>query len=294
MLPKRFVVLALVTLISLVAIGWITDHSTRVMGEAVDSLDHTREVLQQVDQFRVALAAAESSARGYVITGVPSFSSDFQRAALSMRQNLEGLKTLATNDAREQASLMALEALIVSRLDLFRTQVSPNGGQAAQSEIVVKGTMVSRKIGDVLDDIRSEELVHFRRQASRAEAARRFAIYGPWSMCLIAVIILASMLVNVAPTLARAQEIRDELIRAVRKEHTARQSAEEADEVKDQFLATVSHELRTPLTSIIGWCGLLSDEKLRDTLLDEGLASIAQAARVQSQLVEDLLDVSRI
>ncbi|HEX9161620.1 MAG TPA: HAMP domain-containing sensor histidine kinase, partial [Thermoanaerobaculia bacterium] len=46
--------------------------------------------------------------------------------------------------------------------------------------------------------------------------------------------------------------------------------------------------------SIIGWCGLLSDEKLRDTLLDEGLASIAQAARVQSQLVEDLLDVSRI
>lgn len=126
------------------------------------------------------------------------------------------------------------------------------------------------------------------------QSARRFAIYGPWAMCGIAVIMLASMLVHVRATRARAREIRAELQRAVRQEHAAREGAEEADHKKDQFLATVSHELRTPLTSIIGWCGLLSNEKARQTLLDEGLASIAQAARVQSQLVEDLLDVSRI
>ena len=126
------------------------------------------------------------------------------------------------------------------------------------------------------------------------ESARRFAIYGPWAMCGISVIMLAWMLVHVRATQARAREVRAELQRAVRQEHAARQGAEEADHKKDQFLATVSHELRTPLTSIIGWCGLLSDEKARQNLLDEGLASIAQAARVQSQLVEDLLDVSRI
>ena len=126
------------------------------------------------------------------------------------------------------------------------------------------------------------------------ESARRFAVYGPWAMCAIAAIMLASILVRVAATQAQAREIRADLLHAVRQEHAARQGAEEADHKKDQFLATVSHELRTPLTSIIGWCGLLSDEKARQTLLDEGLASIAQAARVQSQLVEDLLDVSRI
>ena len=120
------------------------------------------------------------------------------------------------------------------------------------------------------------------------------AIYGPWAMCAIAAILLASMLVHLRAVEARAREIHAELQRAVRREHAARQGAEEADHKKDQFLATVSHELRTPLTSIIGWCGLLSDEKARANLLDEGLASIAQAARVQSQLVEDLLDVSRI
>jgi len=126
------------------------------------------------------------------------------------------------------------------------------------------------------------------------DSVRRFAIYGPWAMCVIAAIMLVSILVHVAATQARAREIRAELQRAVRQEHDARQGAEEADHKKDQFLATVSHELRTPLTSIIGWCGLLSDEKARQNLLDEGLASIAQAARVQSQLVEDLLDASRI
>lgn len=129
---------------------------------------------------------------------------------------------------------------------------------------------------------------------ARIESARRFAIYGPWAMYGVAAVTLASMMVYVAFTLERARETRHELQRAVRQEHTARQGAEEADHKKDQFLATVSHELRTPLTSIIGWCGLLSDEKTRQTLLDEGLTSIAQAARVQSQLVEDLLDVSRI
>jgi signal transduction histidine kinase len=126
------------------------------------------------------------------------------------------------------------------------------------------------------------------------ESARRFAMYGPWAMCGIATIMLASTLAYVRATQARARKIRAELHHAIRQEHAARKGAEEADHKKDQFLATVSHELRTPLTSIIGWCGLLSDERAKQNLLDEGLASIAQAARVQSQLVEDLLDVSRI
>lgn len=126
------------------------------------------------------------------------------------------------------------------------------------------------------------------------KSARRFAIYGPWVMCGIAGIMLATMLAHVHATSARARMIRADLQRAVRQEHTMRQGAEDADHKKDAFLATVSHELRTPLTSIIGWCDLLTDEKTRQPLLDEGLASIAQAARVQSQLVEDLLDVSRI
>lgn len=193
MVSRPFVVLASVTLVSLIAIAWISDRSARVLAGTIDSLRHARAVQSEA---------------------------------------------VATDEEQERASPVAFDA--------------------------------------------------------RVESARRFAIYGPWGICLIAVVMLSAMLVRVRTTLARARETGVELQRAVRQEHMAREGAEEADHMKDQFLATVSHELRTPLTSIIGWCGLLSEEKARQTLLDEGLASIAQAARVQSQLVEDLLDVSRI
>jgi signal transduction histidine kinase len=297
MLPNRLVVLAATTVISLLAIGWISDQSTRVVAESVDSLDHTRDVLLQMGQFRGALSAAESNARGYVITGVPIFTSDLDRASRSMRDSAAQLKTLASVDERERASLMALDALIVRRLDLFRAQVSLKEAQATQSQIqesVVKGAMVNHEIDQILDDIRSEELGRFRLQASHAEAARRFAIYGPRVMCFIAVIMFTSLLLQVAVTLRREQAMRDELRSAARAEHAGRELAQEADQMKEQLLATVSHELRTPLTSIIGWCGLLSDKKPTDTLLREGLANIARAARVQSQLVDDLLDASRV
>jgi hypothetical protein len=70
------------------------------------------------------------------------------------------------------------------------------------------------------------------------ESVRHVAIYGPWAMCVIAAIMLASMLVHVRARLARAREMRAKLQRAVQQEHAARQGAEEADHKKDQFLAT--------------------------------------------------------
>jgi PAS domain S-box-containing protein len=74
----------------------------------------------------------------------------------------------------------------------------------------------------------------------------------------------------------------------------ARVQAETASRLKDEFLATVSHELRTPLTAIIGWAHLLRSGKLRGDAVAGALEVIERQARTQAQLVEDLLDVSRI
>ncbi len=70
--------------------------------------------------------------------------------------------------------------------------------------------------------------------------------------------------------------------------------AEEANKAKDIFLATISHELRTPLTPIIGWSRLLRTAAFSDAERTRGLEVIERNAKVQAQLVEDLLDVSRI
>jgi signal transduction histidine kinase len=91
--------------------------------------------------------------------------------------------------------------------------------------------------------------------------------------------------------LQRSEEARGQLLlRAER----ARTDAEAANRIKDEFLATLSHELRTPLTSLLGWSSVLREAKRDEKVLTQGLEAIDRNARVQAQLIDDLLDVSRI
>ena len=79
------------------------------------------------------------------------------------------------------------------------------------------------------------------------------------------------------------------------RERDLRQQAEEADRLKDEFLATLSHELRTPLTSILGWASLIRNGEVdRTENLERALEIIERNARSQARLIDDLLDVSRI
>lgn len=85
-----------------------------------------------------------------------------------------------------------------------------------------------------------------------------------------------------------------ENIRLLKLERTAREAAEESNRLKDEFLATVSHELRTPLTAILGWSRLLEDGTLDDSVTQQAVETIWRNAKAQAQIVDDILDVSRI
>ena len=78
------------------------------------------------------------------------------------------------------------------------------------------------------------------------------------------------------------------------REQAARAEAERANRTKDEFLATLSHELRTPLSAILGWSHLVRTGKLDDSNMARAFETIERNARSQSQLIDDLLDVSRI
>ncbi len=88
-----------------------------------------------------------------------------------------------------------------------------------------------------------------------------------------------------------AEEQRQHLLET---ERAARSQAEHASRMKDEFLATLSHELRTPLNAILGWATILSAGSPDDQDLKEGLDTIQRNARAQTQIIEDLLDMSRI
>jgi signal transduction histidine kinase/ActR/RegA family two-component response regulator len=95
-----------------------------------------------------------------------------------------------------------------------------------------------------------------------------------------------------AENVLRAQ--RALLEESLHREQLARQQAESADRLKDEFLATVSHELRTPLSAILGWAAMLNMGELEESSTRNGLQVIERNAKAQAEIIGDILDMSSI
>jgi PAS domain S-box-containing protein len=98
---------------------------------------------------------------------------------------------------------------------------------------------------------------------------------------------VATALANLASAAIASAELYDE-------QRRLRAEAERANRLKDEFLATVSHELRTPLTAILGWATMLRSDSSDEHALQRAIETIERNAKNQKQIIEDLLDVSRI
>ena len=95
----------------------------------------------------------------------------------------------------------------------------------------------------------------------------------------------------------RVQEyknLRDQALAIAEERQQAKEAAETANRIKDEFLAIVSHELRSPLNPILGWAKLLKNRSLNEATTMRALETIERNAELQTQLIEDLLDISRI
>jgi signal transduction histidine kinase/CheY-like chemotaxis protein len=99
---------------------------------------------------------------------------------------------------------------------------------------------------------------------------------------------------RLATTLADMTRLEEARRQLLNREHAARAAAEQANRLKDQFLAVVSHELRTPLNAILGWSELLQSGKLDEAKGDRASRAILESAKRQAQLIDELLDVARI
>jgi PAS domain S-box-containing protein len=104
-------------------------------------------------------------------------------------------------------------------------------------------------------------------------------------------IVAASSVARDITKLKEAERGREDLLA---REQNARAEAETANRLKDEFLATLSHELRTPMNSILGWIKLLNGGTLNPETSARALETIERNAKMQAQLIEDILDVSRI
>ncbi len=90
------------------------------------------------------------------------------------------------------------------------------------------------------------------------------------------------------------KQLEEERKQMLEREKAARNAAEDANRIKDQFLAILSHELRSPLNPILGWTKLLKSRKFDEVATARALDTIERNAKLQIQLIDDLLDISRI
>jgi signal transduction histidine kinase len=102
------------------------------------------------------------------------------------------------------------------------------------------------------------------------------------------------VLVATVRSLLRTRDAESERARLLESERAARREAEEANRLKDEFLATLSHELRTPLNAIVGWTTILRSRPGDPALTGRAVSVIERNARSLKQLIEDILDVSRV
>jgi two-component system, chemotaxis family, CheB/CheR fusion protein len=145
----------------------------------------------------------------------------------------------------------------------------------------------------ILEDIINHDTV-----LENLEVEHLFDRIGRKTMLLNALKIIAvgdtpRILLSIEDITARKQ-LESERSQLLTQEQAARQEAETANRAKDDFLSNLSHELRNPLTAIIGWAQLLQAHELDDATVTRGLATIYRSAKAQSQLIEDMLDLSRI
>lgn len=146
---------------------------------------------------------------------------------------------------------------------------------------------------DILERLRKGERLEHYETVRRAKNGRLIAVSLTTSPIKDAAgrIIGFSKIVRDITDQKKAEAERDALLKS---EHEARAQAEEANRVKDEFLAVLSHELRTPLNAILGWANLLRSGKLDPASVERALEIVERNATAQSKLIEGVLDVSRI
>jgi len=107
-------------------------------------------------------------------------------------------------------------------------------------------------------------------------------------------ILLNKKLDELAKEIRQRQRAEEERAQLLVQEQKARAEAENLNRLKDEFLSTVSHELRTPLNAILGWSQILRARRADAATMNRALETIERNARSQAQLIDDLLDISRI
>jgi signal transduction histidine kinase/CheY-like chemotaxis protein len=270
-----------------------------------ERVKRTYEVLDELDELVSALTDAETGQRGYLLTGDVSYLEPYRAAVPEVDLHYAKLSSLTEGSTPQQRILPLLKQKIDAKLAELADTIAirdAQGFDAAQKLILTNhGKASMDDIRQITSAMESYEngLLEQREAESRAGAVRANVTLA--AIALLAILMLGLYYTQTRRGIAERTQLlaaerlaRSEAEAAFEAEQRARSEADSANRLKDEFLATVSHELRTPLNAMLGWSRMLRSGRLDEKTSAHALETIERNAKSQAQLVEDLLDISRI
>jgi signal transduction histidine kinase/ActR/RegA family two-component response regulator len=260
--------------------GWI-EHSDQVMLRAKDAELEIREL--------------QIAYRSYLLVPDQRYVAELEDAQKKLNQGLSALALLVSDNPEQEGLLQKVSEARDTWIQNVERLIAQKDSGKAGADSFEQIHPHARAVVSALDDfIVAEQRLRALRSAHERSQYRLLFVLVP--LLSIGVMIILSYWgwrqINLATDQFHAAL--DDAERAQAEAEKASERAEKANRAKDNFLGTVSHELRNPLNSILLWSTAL----LRDQTLSEntrrGVTTIERAVRVQGQLIEDLLDISRI
>jgi signal transduction histidine kinase len=269
---------------------------------------HCDQVIDRATTVQKLLVDMETGIRAFVITEQASFLAPYNAARQALDGNIQNLSDLVAGNQDQAGRVNSLR----EKSGAWRAYAENIKSKVGKDD-EAKSVIITGRGKELMDSVRRTvtQIVQVETnirdgQSHRARMMAAAVVGISVVLCLICgmfvSVISRRQLFAVAKTytraLAVAEQREQEKSELLASERAARSVAEHASRMKDEFLATLSHELRTPLNAILGWAHLLRQTPPNGTRdpkdLEHGLDTIERNARAQTQLIEDLLDMSRI
>ena len=289
---RIYVALLALAAVLVLATSLLSLSASRELTRSIDVETHSREVLAQINRVWAAFADSESYGLSFLLAGRSEDLRTFREANAALDTQIDALERLTGDNAAQGARLSTLRGLQYQRetflegsVDAKFADLADGGASVAARVRGGQGAALGRQLRDELKAMTAaEQALLVERTGRRAAMIRQTdrTVLGANMLAL-----LAGLLALLAVRRSQAQ-----FEQSLRMEYEASQ-ARRASAEKSVFLASMSHEIRTPMNAIFGFTQLLS-ETVRQPLEREYVAAIKQSGQALLDLIDDVLDLSRI
>ncbi|MGD9564236.1 MAG: ATP-binding protein [Pyrinomonadaceae bacterium] len=327
---RKLPIILFFVFLMLTVIGVVFYQNTISMQDAIRLQERAREVVSTVDETEALALEIQSAFSTFMLVSNNTYLDPLERAKPRIRQNIERLRVLNADSADATAEVNRIDQALkeyVSEVSRKIDRRKMEGAAVAADELLwPEGKAKLDQVRLSGERIKILETNRLQQQDLRSDRVFSITVWvliissiagivglGVANLTVVSEIrkrrVAQKKLIDVNEGLERSVEQRTaELKRANEKllevgleresilfsEKQARQEAEIANRLRDEFMATVSHELRTPLNSMLGWARLMKGGTLDEAQSERALTTIIKNSETQNRLIEDLLDVARV